>query len=416
MGAGVSDALAITPAKATPELRTQSWSLTPAERTTLIRDLRFRYFKWDVFTSGVCRVIPETMVLSRSEHERIVTLVEAFNRALARFEVRVANNLEALGRLGIPPVLHPVIGSEEQQALQIARCDLFLTEEGRWMVSEFNEDAPGGFNECTGVPELLGQPGRGLTWEGDLRRHVVDALRPYETVALFYATAYAEDLQHMLILERWLEDDGHRTVLASPEHLRAGFRRPRVLGRPIDAAFRFFPGEWMARLPNIGTWLKVAPRLPMMNPLRRLVRQSKTMFALWREETSLDPQDRALLEEHCPWTESFHPDQVPMLLQQRDRWVLKGAFGRMGDSVVMGSLVTEKDWTDALTRAAATPRDFCIQERFAVRPLLFENGPLYPTIGAYIVNGRFAGYYSRAAARPLITHEAYHVATAVAST
>ena len=187
-------------------------------------------------------------------------------------------------------------------------------------------------------------------------------------------------------------------------------------GTGVDAVFRFFPGEWMPRLPNIDVWLKAAPQLPMMNPLRRLVRQSKTIFALWREETSLDPQDRRLLEEHCPWTESFQADKVPMLLEQRDRWVLKGAFGRMGDAVVIGSLVTEKEWSDALARAAAAPADFCIQERFAVRPLMFDQGPLYPTIGAYVVNGRFAGYYSRAAARPLITHEAYHVATAVANT
>lgn len=409
----MSDALAVAPRG--PELHAQRWKLTPLEYAAFVRNLRFRYFKWDAFTSGVCRVIPETMVLRRADHETIVALVEDLNRALERFERRAVRNTEALRRLGIPPVLDPLIGCEERDTLQIARYDLFLTEQGRWMVSEFNEDAPGGFNECCGVPDLLGSPGDGMRWEGDLRRHVLDALRPYETIALLYATAYAEDLQHMLILERWLQDEGHRTVLASPEHLTARFGRPRILGNAIDAVFRFFPGEWMPRLPNIGVWLKAAPHLPVMNPLRRLVRQSKTIFALWREETFLDPQDRRLLEEHCPWTESFDADKVPMLLEQRDRWVLKGAFGRMGDAVVIGALVTAKEWADALTRAGATPVDFCIQERFAVRPLMFEQGPLYPTIGAYVVNGRFAGYYSRAAARPLITHEAYHVATAVAN-
>ncbi len=410
----MSDALAL--AHHGPELHAQRWSLSPSEHAAFVRDLRFRYFKWDAFTSGVCRVIPETMVLRRADHENIVALAEDFHRALDRFERRAARNLEALRRLGIPPVLDPLIGCEDRDALQIARYDLFLTEEGRWMVSEFNEDAPGGFNESCGVPDLLGSPGDSLRWEGDLRRHVLDALRPYETIALLYATAFAEDLQHMLILERWLQEEGHRTVLASPEHLTIRFGRPRILGTGVDAVFRFFPGEWMPRLPNIDVWLKAAPQLPMMNPLRRLVRQSKTIFALWREETSLDPQDRRLLEEHCPWTESFQADKVPMLLEQRDRWVLKGAFGRMGDAVVIGSLVTEKEWSDALARAAAAPADFCIQERFAVRPLMFDQGPLYPTIGAYVVNGRFAGYYSRAAARPLITHEAYHVATAVANT
>jgi hypothetical protein len=40
---------------------------------------------------------------------------------------------------------------------------------------------------------------------------------------------------------------------------------------------------------------------------------------------------------------------------------------------------------------------------------------MYPAVGAFVVNGRFAGYYSRVAPRPLITHEAYHVATLVRS-
>ncbi|HUP50250.1 MAG TPA: glutathionylspermidine synthase family protein [Thermoanaerobaculia bacterium] len=412
----MSDALAVAPATSAPELRTERWALTSAEQAGIIRDLRFRYFKWDAFTGGVCRVVPETMVLSRSTHEEIVRIVETLSRALERFERRVGSEGETLRRLGIPGALDPLMGGEDDETLQIARYDLFLTEEGRWMVSEFNEDAPGGFNETAGLPELLGDLGGGLTWEGDLCRHLLAALRPYDSIALLYATAYAEDLQHMLILERWLEAAGHRTVLASPEHLRAGLGRPRVLGTPIDAAFRFFPGEWMPRLPNIRTWLKVAARLPVMNPLRRLVRQSKSMFALWREEAFLDPEDRRLVDEHCPWTESFDPDKVPMLVEERERWVLKGAFGRMGDSVVIGTLVTEKEWSESLARAALSPRDFCVQERFAVRPLAFEQGALYPTVGAYVVNGRFAGYYSRAAARPLITHEAYHVATAVAST
>jgi hypothetical protein len=41
----------------------------------------------------------------------------------------------------------------------------------------------------------------------------------------------------------------------------------------------------------------------MMNPVHRLVRQSKTMFALWEEERYLDPADRDLLARHCPRTE-----------------------------------------------------------------------------------------------------------------
>ena len=64
---------------------------------------------------------------------------------------------------------------------------------------------------------------------------------------------------------------------------------------------------------------------------------------------------------------------------------------------MLGSLVTERGWDDALAEAVRAPNAFCIQERFRVRPVAFSGGPLYP---AYLVNGRFAGYDSLAAGRP----------------
>jgi hypothetical protein len=185
-----------------------------------------------------------------------------------------------------------------------------------------------------------------------------------------------------------------------------------VLGTPIDAAFRFYPGEWMPRLPNFDLWLRLGPGLPQMNPLRHLVRQSKTMFALW-QRSRLDPDDRALVDRHCPRTVPFEPAQAPMLRAEREHWVLKRAFGRMGDAVVLGSLVTEREWAETIAAASRAPADWCLQERFHVRAVPFARGPMFPAVGVYLVNGRFAGYYSRVAAQPLITHEAYHVATLV---
>jgi glutathionylspermidine synthase len=393
----------------------RSWGLTPQQHADVLRALRFRYYKWDTYACGACLVLPEAMVLSPEAHEIVVGAVEGLHAALARFEARVRHHPDALRRLGIPAALHRYIAEEETHPLELARYDLFPTEDGRWMVSEFNEDVPGGFNEAVGIPELLGDPGDGLRWAGDLRAAFVAAFREYDSVALLYATAFSEDLQHMLILERWLAEDGHPTVLASPAHLRPGWRRPRVLGVPIDATFRFFPGEWMPNLPNLRTWQHFGPRLPQMNPLRHLVRQSKTMFALWREDGLLDEGDRALVQRHCPWTETFDPAATATLKRERARWVLKRAFGRMGDGVVIGALVTEQEWDETLAEASRAVTDWCVQERFVVRPVPFADGPMYPAVGAFVVNGRFAGYYSRVAPRPLITHEAYHVATLVRS-
>jgi glutathionylspermidine synthase len=122
------------------------WTLSAGERTSLLQDLRFGHFKWDAFSAGGMTLLPETMVVSQSLHGEVVAAVESLHQALSRFEGRVRRDPEILARLGIPSALHPLIGDEEERVLQCARYDLFPTEDGRLMVSEFNEDVPGGFN------------------------------------------------------------------------------------------------------------------------------------------------------------------------------------------------------------------------------------------------------------------------------
>jgi glutathionylspermidine synthase len=388
------------------------WGVSAAEFRELLRRLRFDHFKWDAYACGRCLIVPEAMVLTRDEHRRVVATVEAISRALGRLEERIRREPELLAALGIPQPLSSLIAEEEECPLQLARYDLFPTGDGRWMISEFNEDVPGGFNEAAGLPRLLGGVPSGRSFEGDLARAVAEAFDE-KRVALMFATGYSEDLQHMLLVERWLREKGCETRLCSPAHLSGRFGRPTISGWPFDAAFRFYPGEWIPLLPNLRTWRRLGPGLRMMNPLRRLIRQSKKVFALWREQPVLDPDDRRLLDEHTPASRRFSRELLPELEATPSRWVIKHAFGRMGDTVVMGSLVGPSQWSDALREAVSRPENYLVQECFPVAPLQFEAGLLYPTIGAYVVNGRFAGYYSRAAASPFLNHEAYHVATLV---
>jgi glutathionylspermidine synthase len=395
-------------------LSTRPWPHDEAERRRILRALRFEHFKWDAFSAGGFTLLPELLVVPDGLHRRVVEAVEGLAAGLVAFEERVYRNPDALERLGIPRALHPLIAEEPRRPHQLARYDLFPCDDGRLMVSEFNEDVPGGFNESEGLPDLLGDPGPGCRWEQGPKAPFVEAFRDADGVGLLYATAFSEDLQHMLILERWLLETGHPVVLGSPAHLARGWTgRPKVLGTPVDAVFRFYPGEWMPRLPNFGTWRRLGPSLPMMNPLRHMVRQSKKMFDLWHEDTGATPGERAVLDAHCPRTFPFDASWIPRLREEQERWVLKRAFGRMGDAVVMGSLASPKEWDDVLREAGARSAEWCVQECFHVLPLAFEGGPLYPTLGAYVVNGRFGGYYSRAAPRPFLTHEALHVATVV---
>jgi len=391
-------------------MRSEKWPLSQRDISDLLKTLCFDYFKWDADACGKCLILTDSLVLSRAEHEQAVSISERFGKILIKLETALLNRPDLLTQLGIPPDIINLLNIEQPDSLQLARYDLFLTPDGRWIVSEFNEDVPGGFNEADGLPNLLGPYLNGTNFTGNLRRSILDALRPYRHIALFYATGYSEDLQHMLIVRKWLEEDGHTTELAAPSHLRAGWRGPRVFGRRCDAAFRFYPGEWFRFLDNKRDWEKSLPVLPMMNPVRRLIRQSKRLFAFWRDPNLLERDDITFIENHAPITQSF--ESAPEV-QDRSKWVLKHAFGRMGDTVIMGNLIPEKEWELALAEARKAPQEWLLQERFEVATMGDSAKPLYPALGVYLVNHQFAGYYSRAAYHPFINHEAYHVATLV---
>jgi hypothetical protein len=187
-----------------------------------------------------------------------------------------------------------------------------------------------------------------------------------------------------------------------------------LFGEPVDALFRCFPGEWIAALPNVADWERASAAVPMMNPLSALVAQSKRFYALAADPRwALADETRAQLATYLG--ASLHLEAVPreMLVAERERWVLKGAFGRMGDSVCLGSELEPAQWERALDAAFVEPGRFAVQERFDTAPMWFSDGIGYATIGAFLVDGRFCGYFSRVAKTPLIGYEAGHVATLV---
>lgn len=394
-------------------MKTASWDLAPEELEELFQQLRFKYHKWDVHACGQCLLLPESIVLSPAEHARVVTVSERFAAILAQLEARLVREPDVLLDLGIPKAVIPLIQVEPEQVTQLARYDLFPGPDGRWMISEFNEDVPGGFNEAVGIPELLGSRLPDGEFVNGFREALVHAFSGCQRVALVHATGYSEDLQHMLVIRDWLASAGTPSLLASPSHLSAGWRGIRVLSEPVDGIVRFYPGEWYQWLSNHRDWKRALPRLRMMNPLRRLIRQSKRLFVRWATDSWLSKEDQAFVLEHTPASVDFDPAKLDLWLQEQTEWVLKAAFGRMGDSVVLGSLTQPKAWKHSLEEASRQPSQYLMQRRFDVAPLPFIQGPLYPALGAFLVNGRFAGYYSRAASTPFLTHEAYHVATLV---
>jgi hypothetical protein len=380
----------------------------------LVETLRFDFHKWDAWLSGTLRVLPEALLLSRAELDDAIAVCENVSVALGRVTQLLREDRAAQDRLAIPGPVQELIRAEVDWPFQIARYDLIPTDAG-WMIPEFNEDAPGGFNEAIAANAVFGPVLAHGQVAGDFAEAFLNAVPAGSRCAMIYATGYAEDLQHMLVLADRLRARGVDCVLASPEQLRCGpFGRPRVEGTPVDWILRFFPGEWYPFIANLRDWRRAVARVPVVNPVGRALRQTKALYALWREHPGVTEADRALLNRYTPHTAWFDPAAVPFLAADREPWVLKKAFGRMGDSVLIGRHCKEEDWRRGLDDAARRPGEYLVQRAFRAHSLPSSAGPAqHPALGIYLVNGRFAGCYSRADEIGFTTHEAHYVVTAV---
>ena len=93
-------------------------------------------------------------------------------------------------------------------------------------------------------------------------------------------------------------------------------------------------------------------------------------------------------------------------LRERERLVVKRQFGRMGEEVLMGCRCADDEWADWLRWPASEPSEWIVQDRFENVPVESGGEKLHGCFGTYVVEGRFAGFYTRLAADGFITYDA----------
>ncbi len=399
-------------------MRTLPWPLADDEINAAHRRLRNEYCKWDIFHRGQPNLLPDVIVLGEQEHELLAHTAREVWLALRELEKRVIDEPEVLAALGVPDALVPLLAEPGPKSPRISRCDFHLAEGGQWLISEFNEDGPGGYAEAHGLGEVLisgwGERFPGLATAGNLRQALVDTFRPFGRIGLVYPTAYTEDLQQIALIADWLRDDSLEAVTGSPANLVFDGEQASIFTQPIDALFRYYPGDWIGELPNLDAWEKAARSLLMVNNMTALAAQSKRFYAAADHHgLSLSESSRATLERWLPQSRYLEPSLKSQLLAERAQWVIKSAFGRMGDSVKLGIAHSPQAWEKAVDQALAHPEPHAIQARFDAAPMWFSTGMGYATIGVFLIDGHFGGYYSRVSPYPLINYDACHVATLV---
>jgi uncharacterized circularly permuted ATP-grasp superfamily protein len=151
-----------------------------------------------------------------------------------------------------------------------------------------------------------------------------------------------------------------------------------------------------------------AGRFRMVNDFSALIAQSKKTMALWHERPDLfTGEERELVARHVPKTSFFRLEEIDRYRRDRDSFVIKRQFGRIGEEVLMGRLCDEAEWADWLGWPASEPEQWIAQERFENIPVEVGGERLAACFGPYVVAGRFAGFYTRLAADGFISYRAF---------
>ena len=363
----------------------------------IVDRLSIDYHMWNAYVDGRLSALAEPVRIPRRELDELAGLSERFARLIEKTIDLVRGDSALLASYGFRPRLRRLLDSEPSRLpVALARYDAFRTPDG-WRFSEFNCDVPGGVHEGAGLNHLIGgNPSRFRVAELLVESLCRVTVRP--TVAICYASGYAEDLEQCQFLRREWGRVGIRSVLCNPENLVWNGRDLRAFGERVDVVYRFFPVEWMTDVGTIDALLCASRsgRLPMINGFSSLIAQSKKTMALWHERLDrFDAEERDLILSHVPKSEGFRVADLDRYRREREWLVVKRQFGRIGEEVLMGSHCGDEEWADWLAWPASEPGEWIVQERFDNLHLEVDGETIYGCFGPYVVDGRYAGLYNR---------------------
>jgi glutathionylspermidine synthase len=396
---------------------TTAAALSSTHFNQLRRRMMFDCQKWDPQVEDVTTLTSFPLILASSEWAEVARLAEALAAETLAMEQELAARPDLLDKLGLPASIKKLFARDavpSRGAARLVRFDFHLTDAG-WKISEANTDVPGGFIEASGFTALMAKHYPGLVPAGDptesVARRVAESVGANATIALVHATAYTDDRQVMIYLGKRLESFGLQVHLVSPGQLAWENGHARLscawAQAPVDFVIRFFPAEWLQDLPSSSGWRHyfVDSRTPQCNPATALLVQSKRLPLVWDSLRA----SSATWKQTLP--ETFDPRLVPW--EKQDGWILKPAFGRVGEGVAIAGATDAKDLASIRRDAKKHPGDWVAQRRFSAVPVMHEGLSYYPCLGVYTVDGKAAGAYGRIAPRPLIDHRAQDVAVLI---
>lgn len=377
----------------------------------------FEHHKWDPRVGDV-EVLADFAVILRAEVWRhLAEIAEHLSAEIFAAESELLFRPEFYKTLGLTwklrralkrSGLNPPISAARQ-----IRFDFHWTTQG-WMISEANSDVPGGYAEAGALSKLMLNFYKDVDVACDPARYLCEtfskAIDKNASVGLVHASAYTDDRQVMMYIANEFKRIGIACELVSPDQVqwqngRAYMAQTR---QPFGGILRFFPAEWLTSLNRKTYWHHYFSNslTPQSNPATALLIQSKRLPILWNK-----------LQTKMPYWQRYLPEtkDVHQVAAESGDWVLKPAFGRVGQDIGIRGITENKDWKKIVRYARKYPNYWIAQRRFEPVAFETERGPMYPCIGVYTIDGKAAGTYGRLGKKPIVDQFANEAAILVQS-
>lgn len=386
----------------------------------LLDDAAFRAQMPDAVVRGQPYLSFNALVLTPDETRTLKALTETFAAIFVKAVAAMARDTEAVRAMGFPWAAAELLADEPDTTLLFGRFDWGLHPERGWQLFEFNSDTPSGLREAVVADTLLhrriGAGTRRLSHRlnallctavdrtlADFRQRTGNAVR---TLGLVTQASYEEDLAQIVFMKDLLERhwsgwaDAPVVVPGDLGNLWIEGDDVLLLGERLDALYRLYPFERLYGHPVFAPLFEqvTAGRLCLLNGLRGFLPQSKGVLAwLWEQRDSVrfTRRERAAIRDHLPPT--FRLAETPA--GPRDRWIVKEFFGREGEEVYRGGAMSESDWARCLGWGTFVAQEWVETVEvagIAGGPGQSERTQDRVSVGSFVVDGRFAGCYSRA--------------------
>ena len=185
-----------------------------------------------------------------------------------------------------------------------------------------------------------------------------------------------------LMFQRFFAEQGLKAVICAPEELRYSGGTLFADGEPVDLVYkRVLTSEFLER---VGEGVLDHPlvqayrdhKVCLANSFKAKLIHKKSIFAILSDDTiteaaGVDPEARAQLQRHVPWTrfvesgrtlyDGREVDLLPFIRAERDRFVLKPNDDYGGAGISIGWETDAATWDEAVDAAVKDP--FVVQER-----------------------------------------------------